>query len=372
MKKTFTKAILLTAVMLMTISYTWAQIPAGYYDALRGKKGAELKTAAFNIIKDANVLAYGSGMGYTWWGFYYTDNDNGNVIDRYSNDIRPFNGHGSSVPGTNIEHSFPKSWWGGTEVQAYKDLHHLMPSEKSINGAKGNWSMGKVQKASTDNGCTKVGASNLGFTVWEPNDKWKGDFAREVALPLIVRLPYREAQVAGTHLGAAIVGRCLLHLAHAPVAFCPINTLLAGHQVVQVFVGLHFGAAPPAFGKRVFNVSAWYRTAVAVKRSDVIRVAVNHVAVIIIGVVETPPCVAHAATVSQHIGIFNNIEGGSFQFGTLLSAQCIIIACRNLCPCITDGHEHDRCQQYSLSKCFLHKLNGLYGLVMMYCYHGAS
>ena len=31
-------------------------------------------------------------------------------------------------------------------------------------------------------------------------------YAREVALPLIVRLPYREAQVAGTHLGAAIVG----------------------------------------------------------------------------------------------------------------------------------------------------------------------
>ena len=49
-----------------------------------------------------------------------------------------------------------------------------MPSEQKINGAKGNWSMGKVQKASTDNGCTKVGASNLGFTVWEPNDKWKG------------------------------------------------------------------------------------------------------------------------------------------------------------------------------------------------------
>ena len=178
MKKTFTKAMLLTAVMLMTISYTWAQIPAGYYDALRGKKGAELKTAAFNIIKDAKTLAYGSGMGYTWWGFYYTDNDNGNVIDRYSNDIRPFNGHGSSVEGTNIEHSFPKSWWGGEEVQGYRDLHHLMPSEKTINQAKGNWSMGKVQKASTDNGCTKVGASNLGFTVWEPNDKWKGDFAR--------------------------------------------------------------------------------------------------------------------------------------------------------------------------------------------------
>ena len=197
-------------------------------------------------------------------------------------------------------------------------------------------------------------------------------YAREVALPLIVRLPYREAQIAGTHLGAAIVGRCFLHLTHAPVAFCSINFLLAGHQVVQVFVGLHFGAAPPAFGERVLNVSAWYRTAVAVKRSDVVRIAVNHVAVIVIGVVKTPPCAAHAASVCQCLGIFNNIEGGGFQLGTLLSAQCIIIARRYLCPCIADGHEHDCCQQHSLSKCFLHKFNGSYGLVMMYRYHFAS
>ena len=82
--------------------------------------------------------------------------------------------------------------------------------------------------------------------------------------------------------------------------------------MVQVSVGLHFGAAPPAFWERVFNVSAWYRTAVAVKRSDVDRVAVNHVAVIVIGVVEPPPCAAHAATVCQRLGFSNNIEGGGF------------------------------------------------------------
>ena len=44
-----------------------AQIPEGYYDSLKGKKGAELKNAVYNIIKDANVLSYGSGYGKTWW-----------------------------------------------------------------------------------------------------------------------------------------------------------------------------------------------------------------------------------------------------------------------------------------------------------------
>lgn len=45
-----------------------AQIPDGYYNSLKGKKGAELKTAIYNIIKDAKVLEYGKGKGYTWWG----------------------------------------------------------------------------------------------------------------------------------------------------------------------------------------------------------------------------------------------------------------------------------------------------------------
>ena len=33
-----------------------AQIPDGYYNSLKGKKGAELKTAIYNIIKDAKFL----------------------------------------------------------------------------------------------------------------------------------------------------------------------------------------------------------------------------------------------------------------------------------------------------------------------------
>lgn len=61
--------ILLAVATIIPSGNALAQIPDGYYDALKDKKGAELKTAVHNIIKNANVLDYGSGNGSTWWGF---------------------------------------------------------------------------------------------------------------------------------------------------------------------------------------------------------------------------------------------------------------------------------------------------------------
>lgn len=156
-----------------------AQIPAGYYASLNGKKGAALKTAVHEIIKKANVLNYGSGSGKTWEGFYSTDRTDDNaVIDRYSNDVRYFGSKGAAVGGMNIEHSFPKSWWGGSTNQAYKDLYNLMPCEQKINNSKSNYPMGEVTNDTKGNGCTKIGTGNNGYLLWEPADKWKGDFAR--------------------------------------------------------------------------------------------------------------------------------------------------------------------------------------------------
>lgn len=164
---------------IAVVQAAMAQIPEGYYASLNGKKGAALKTAVHEIIKNAKVLDYGSGAGHTWEGFYSTDRTDDNVvIDRYSNDTRYFGSKGSSVGGMNIEHSFPKSWWGGSQNQAYKDLYNLMPCEQKINSSKSNYPMGEVTNAKTNNGCTKVGTGNNGYQLWEPADKWKGDFAR--------------------------------------------------------------------------------------------------------------------------------------------------------------------------------------------------
>jgi len=179
MIRNYTKKTTTALIMLLVGGALQAQIPNGYYSSLKGKKGATLKSAVHELIKNANVLDYGSGSGHTWEGFYTTDRaDDGMVIDRYSNDKRYFGSKGASVSGMNIEHSFPKSWWGGATVQAYKDLYNLMPCEQKINSSKSNYPMGKVTTVKTDNGCTRIGTGYNGYQLWEPADKWKGDFAR--------------------------------------------------------------------------------------------------------------------------------------------------------------------------------------------------
>lgn len=162
-----------------------AEVPVSYYTSTNGKKKSELKAALFSIIQPKKTLTYGSGSGRTWQGFYTTDRlPNGEVRDRYSNDHRYFSKDNpyAAVSGMNIEHSFPKSWWGGTTNNAYKDLFNLMPCEEKINNSKSNYAMGVVTSVSTDNGCTKVGKGTTKTgttkTLWEPADNWKGDFAR--------------------------------------------------------------------------------------------------------------------------------------------------------------------------------------------------
>jgi endonuclease I len=176
--------LLVTLVLCLTASAQSVNLKT-YYAAAVGKKKADLKAALHDIIGKASVLEYGSGSNKTWYGFYQTDRmSNNEVRDRYSNDHRYFSTSSpyNSVSGMNIEHSLANSWWGGTKNQAYKDIHHLMPCEAKINSSKSNYGMGKVTSVKTNNGCTKVGtgpgASGNDISMWEPADKWKGDFAR--------------------------------------------------------------------------------------------------------------------------------------------------------------------------------------------------
>lgn len=181
MRKKLLRLSLAFLVSVMPALPMLAQIPEGYYSSLKGKKGAELKTAIHNIIKNAKVLEYGSKKGHTWWGFWSTDRDErGYFIDRYSAESEwvKSTSQGAAGAGMNIEHSFPKSWWGKTEVQAYKDLYNLMPCESRINSTKSNYPMGKVVSGDKGNGWTKVGKGTDGNWYWEPADPWKGDFAR--------------------------------------------------------------------------------------------------------------------------------------------------------------------------------------------------
>ena len=160
-------------------------IPPGYYYLARGKQHTELKTALKDIVSSGTFLSYGSGADFTWQGFYFTDRNaaDSTVIDMYSNIVRKqpdFN----SVYGMHIEHSFPKSWWGGYVNNAYKDLNHLYPSDGLTNSTKNDFPLGEVETPASllDNGVSKVGKNTFGTTYsgncFEPADEYKGDFAR--------------------------------------------------------------------------------------------------------------------------------------------------------------------------------------------------
>ena len=183
MSKLSFKFLLLLGISTIAFSTVFATVPAGYYYFAKNKKKAELKTALHTYCAPMKEFEYGSGPGFTWEGFYYTDrNADNSVIDMYSNTVRTFSGF-SSIDGMHIEHSFPKSWWGAYDNNAYKDLFHLYPADATTNITKSNLPLGEVTGTPTlDNGVSKIGTNGFESTYtencFEPANEYKGDFAR--------------------------------------------------------------------------------------------------------------------------------------------------------------------------------------------------
>ena len=157
-----------------------------YYQKADGKKGAELKTALCAVINPHTQRTYKQ----LWTDFQTTDaKPNGKVWDMYSNkremtfvtdQAGNYNQEGDVY---NREHSFPKSWFND-EYPMYTDLFHLYPTDGWVNGQRSNDPFGEVASAYKEsaNGFSKWGnaRSGLGYSgkVFEPNDEYKGDFAR--------------------------------------------------------------------------------------------------------------------------------------------------------------------------------------------------
>jgi len=80
----------------------------------------------------------------------------------------------------NREHSWPKSWWGGSKNSAYSDVFHVMPSDGYVNGRRSAHPFGEVNSPSyTSREGHKVGScSSGGGTCFEPTDRVKGLMAR--------------------------------------------------------------------------------------------------------------------------------------------------------------------------------------------------
>lgn len=196
------KYLSLSIALFFALGMLAEAIPAGFYNSINGKKDAELKTALSLLVRGGERYEYGVTTYHTsndkdgkwkkgdlkaygtWQALPLTDmHPDGIVWDMYSNCVRYYpNKQGESGCSLNIEHCFPKSWWGGDVNDAYKDLYHLNPSDQRANGQKSNYAPGHVNKADKfDNGSFKMAKaanSSTGFICFEPEEQYRGDFAR--------------------------------------------------------------------------------------------------------------------------------------------------------------------------------------------------
>ena len=163
-----------------------AAIPANYYNSAYGKSDEQLMIALRGIIREHTALGYDA----LWNAFKTTDTDDqGYIIDMYSNcKYRP-NDHGGSAStvgeGFNREHSFPKSWFDDGKPM-YTDLFHMYPTDIRVNNQRSNYPFGECAKGTRLTNGSLYGKGKLGSstfpgyssTVFEPDDEYKGDFAR--------------------------------------------------------------------------------------------------------------------------------------------------------------------------------------------------
>jgi endonuclease I len=145
----------------------------GYYDAASGKTGEALKTALHNIIDDHTELSYSN----VWDALRVTDedpNNSNNVILLYTGRSQGKYTNGSGVNDWNREHVWAKSHGDfGTTMGAGTDLHHLRPTDASVNSSRSNLDF--------DNGGTEHFEADGNYydsDSWEPRDSVKGDVAR--------------------------------------------------------------------------------------------------------------------------------------------------------------------------------------------------
>ena len=196
-----TRHITLLGALVFSLALMAEAIPANYYDAIDGKQDSVLKSQLSLIVRGGERYEYGVTTYHTsskpgewekgdlkaygtWQALPSTDmHPDGIVWDMYSNCVRYYpNKLGDSGCSLNIEHCLPKSWWGGTVNEAYKDLFNLNPSDQRANSQKSNYPPGHVKTGDKfDNGSFKMAKANTsgyGYICFEPAPEYRGDFAR--------------------------------------------------------------------------------------------------------------------------------------------------------------------------------------------------
>lgn len=150
-------------------------IPPGYYDGTENLSGEALKNALHEIIRNHTRRSYSQARE----DLKITDedpNNSNNVLLLYTGWSSPKSNFGGGVDNWNREHVWPKSHGFPNEGDtAYTDIHHLRPTDVTVNGARGNLDF--------DNGGTENSEAPGNFAdgdSWEARDAVKGDVARIV------------------------------------------------------------------------------------------------------------------------------------------------------------------------------------------------
>ena len=180
-------SLLMLSLWLSVAAY--AQAPSGYYKSAEGKKQAALLSALCSIVGPH------TNVGYNGLWDVYEDSDvrpgTSIVWDMYSTAQFKINqkkcGNYSHIGDCyNREHSFPKSWFDDASPMV-SDAFHIYPTDGKVNGQRSNYPYGECAngtKVASYNGIEalgKLGActfSGYTGTVFEPDDEYKGDFAR--------------------------------------------------------------------------------------------------------------------------------------------------------------------------------------------------
>lgn len=191
-------ALVFAAQMMWAVDHTItpvADLPA-YYASINNKSGSTLRDNLYSItIAGPQDMSYdGLFDAYPYTDVYPSDSVGkaGKIWDMYSNVLWvPSEKHCGNYNAVgdcfNREHSVPKSWFN-EKKPAYYDLGHLVPTDGYVNNQRGNNPFGECSGGkrltngqyratgrsgtSTFEGYTSVG------TVFEPDDQYKGDFAR--------------------------------------------------------------------------------------------------------------------------------------------------------------------------------------------------
>jgi len=180
------KKLTLTISLFCVGMLLFAAAPATYYDTAEGKSDNTLRLSLQGIIDGHTVVSYDNlNMLYI-----ATDShDDGSIWDMYStcswqHNVKKCGNYQTVCDCYNKEHSIPQSWFGSSSPMV-SDAFHVYPTDGKVNGQRSNYPFGECSNGTvlTSKALGRLGTStfsggSVSGSVFEPDDEYKGDFAR--------------------------------------------------------------------------------------------------------------------------------------------------------------------------------------------------